>query len=376
MMKGKVLAAAIALVAVNLACGGSLPAVDTGGTAIAISVASTLTAAAPTATAAPPTATPVPTVSPLPPRLWMSYTGGGSDAWWLSLPSASQVTLPFNIGQFYDFAPSTSRILYASHFASKGEGPANLAVSDLWMVDYPSGAPQAIVPTDTVVEALWSPDGQALGYILASPSGYELHWRTLAGEDRTLAADLAPTWSISPNGDLIAFTRETGYESVGPAGLYVVPVAGGPEVQLSSVDRHGAGSIDDRPDWSLDGTHVALSYSDPANGRLGLVIAAVDGSATSDVTFAVSVPEDIANGGMPPKVLWHPDNRHLVGLGGNYYGMGGPQDVVLFELDPSLTTITNGTAFGTSGIVVDWAVPGVSVWVFNDTNNVVALSLP
>jgi hypothetical protein len=56
--------------------------------------------------------------------------------------------------------------------------------------------------------------------------------------------------------------------------------------------------------------------------------------------------------------------------------MGGPQDVVLFELDPSLTTITNGTAFGTSGIVVDWAVPGESVWIFDDSNNVVALPLP
>ena len=216
----------------------------------------------------------------------MSYTGGGSDAWWLATPAASKVVLPINIGQFYDFAASTSRILYASHFANRGEGPANLAVADLWMADYPSGAAQVIIATDTVVEALWAPDGQALAYILATPTRYELHWRTLVGDDHILATDLAPTWSISPSGDLIAFTRESGYESVGPAGLYVVPVAGGPEVKLSDVDRHGSGGIDDRPSWSLDGTLIALSHSDPANGRLGLVVAAADGSATADVTFA------------------------------------------------------------------------------------------
>ncbi len=380
MRKAYVFAVLGFLVAANMACGSSIPpggsAVQVDGTQIALSVASTLTAAAPTAPAAPPTPAPAPTYAPLPPRLYMSYTGGGSEAWWLAAPTASKVILPINIGQFYDFAPSSSRILYASHFAHDGAGPANLAVSDLWMADYPSGATQTIIPTNTVVEALWAPDGQALAYILATPTRYELHWRTLAGDDRILAADLAPTWSISPTGDHVAFTRETGYESVGPAGLYVVPVAGGAELKLSDVDRHGSGGIDDRPNWSFDGTLIALSHSDPANGRLGLVVAAADGSGTSDLTFAPSVAPEIANGGMPASVLWHPDNRHLVGLGGTFYGMGGPQDVVLFELDPSRSTIVSGEAFGVSGIVVDWAVPGSSIWILDDTNNIVSLSLP
>jgi len=286
------------------------------------------------------------------------------------------VSLPINIGQFYDYAPSTARILYASHFANLGAGPANLAVSDLWMADYPSGAAQAIIVTESVVEAFWSPDGQALAYILATPTRYELHWRTLAGDDRILATDLAPTWSISPAGDWIAFTRETGYESVGPPGLYVVPVAGGPEIKLSDADRHGSGSISDRPDWSLDGTHVALSYSDPDAGRMGLIIAAADGSASADVIFAPGVALDIVTGGMPPSVVWHPDGRHLVGPGGLFYGMGGPQDVVLFELDPTLATIVSGTAFGKAGFVVDWSTPGSSVWILDELGNIVTLPLP
>jgi hypothetical protein len=377
MRKAPALIAVGTLIAANLGC--SLASISGGGAAdvdatqIALQVSATLTAAAPTVA---PTPSLVPTLAPLAPRLWMSYSGGGSDAWWLEGSVATQVSLAINIGQFYDYAPSTASILYASHFANQGAGPANLAVSDLWMADYPSGAAQAVIVTESIVEAFWNPDGQALAYILATPTRYELHWRTLDGDDRILATDLAPTWSISPAGDWIAFTRETGYESVGPPGLYVVPVAGGPEIKLSDADRHGSGSIGDRPDWSLDGTHIALSYSDPDAGRMGLIIAAADGSASADVIFAPGVALDIVTGGMPPSVLWHPDGRHLVGPGGAFYGMGGPQDVVLFELDPTLATIVSGTAFGKAGMVVDWSTPGSSVWILDELGNIVTLPLP
>jgi hypothetical protein len=380
MTKPHLLAAAAMIATATLACdltslpGGGSP--EQLATDVAASVSATLAAALPTAAAAPPTAASTPAVPALPARLWMSYSGGGTEAWWLDGESATKVTLPITIGQYYDFSATTSRILYASHFSSEGAGPAHLAVSDLWMADYPSGAAQAILPADTVVEALWAPDGQALAYILATPERYELHWRTLAGDDRLLATDLAPTWSVSPSGDRVAFTRESGYESVGPPGLYVVPAAGGAEVKLSDVDRHGSGGIGDRPDWSLDGSHVALSYSDPSNGHLGLIVAAADGSATADLTFGPSVAPEIVSGGMPASVLWHPDLRHLVALGGNYYGMGGPQDVVLFELDPALTTIVGGAAFGVSLGVVDWAVPGTSIFHLDDSGGLAPLALP
>jgi len=69
------------LVAANIAC--SLASVPDGGavaidaTQIAQQVSTTLTAAAPTAA---PTPSLIPTLAPLAPRLWMSYSGGGSDA--------------------------------------------------------------------------------------------------------------------------------------------------------------------------------------------------------------------------------------------------------------------------------------------------------
>jgi hypothetical protein len=56
--------------------------------------------------------------------------------------------------------------------------------------------------------------------------------------------------------------------------------------------------------------------------------------------------------------------------------MGGPQDVVLFELDPTLATIVSGTAFGKAGFVVDWSTPGSSVWILDEFGNIVTLPLP
>ncbi|HET7009287.1 MAG TPA: hypothetical protein VFI11_00805, partial [Anaerolineales bacterium] len=252
----------------------------------------------------------------------------------------------------------------------------NLASSDLWMADYPVGTVSTIVAEDTVVEAQWAPDGQALAYILATPTRYELHWRTLDGEDRIIATDLAPTWSIAPTGDLVAFTRESGYELVGAPGLYVVPVTGGAEVKLADVDRHGAGSIDDRPQWSFDGKHVALGYFTEGTLPFGLVIAASDGSSSHSVTYAPDVDADIAGGGVPMNVWWHPDGRSLVGLGGTVVTMGGPQDAVVFELDDSLSQIVSATSFGTVAAIIDWAIPGEAVWVLAESGELVALSLP
>ena len=81
MRKASALVAVGTLVAANIGC--SLASVPGGGAAnfdatqIALQVSDTLTAAAPTVA---PTPSLVPTLAPLAPRLWMSYSGGGSDA--------------------------------------------------------------------------------------------------------------------------------------------------------------------------------------------------------------------------------------------------------------------------------------------------------
>jgi hypothetical protein len=56
--------------------------------------------------------------------------------------------------------------------------------------------------------------------------------------------------------------------------------------------------------------------------------------------------------------------------------MGGPQEAVLFELDPARSEIVAATTFGTALAVIDWATPGESVWILDDLGNIVAQDLP
>lgn len=360
-----------------LACGiaALACAAPSGGNDVVLtSVAATLTsiaAAAPTET---PTPEPTPTPAPLPPRLWKSYSSGGPTGWWLENGSATEVTLPVEPGQYYDYSPVNGKMLYASHFATSGAGPGNLAVSDLWMVDYPSGSPTALIPTDTVVEALWAPDGSGFVYIGATPTTYELRYRSLAGDERLLASNVAPTWGISPSGSHVAFTRETGYEVPGAPGLFVVSTAGGPETMVSSADRHAAGSIEDRPMWSPDETRLALPNYGFAPGNL--VIAAADGSLDTTLGFTAEVAADPVLGSFPSAVLWHPDGKQLAGASNYAEGMGGPWALVLYRLADDGHTVVSGARLGTGFTLIDWNVPGQSVYVVDENNQVALVTLP
>ena len=111
-------------------------------------------------------------------------------------------------------------------------------------------------------------------------------------------------------------------------------------------------------------------------GTFGLVIAATDGSRSQSVTYAPTVDADVVAGGLPANILWHPDDLKFVGLGGTVESMGGPQEAVLFELDPARSQIVAATTFGTALAVIDWATPGESVWILDDLGNIVAQDLP
>jgi len=360
------LASALAAVACAFP-GGDGGAIETG-------VAATLTSVAAAAPTEPPTPAPTPTAAPLPARLWKSYSSGGDTGWWLENGTAIEVTLPVEPGQYYDYNSVNGKILYASHFATSGAGPGNLAVSDLWMVDYPSGTPLALIPNDTVVEALWAPDGSGFLYIGATPTTYELRYRSLAGEDRLLASSVAPTWGVSPSGSQVAFTRETGYEVPGAPGLFVVSTAGGPETMVSSAERHGTGSIEDRPTWSADETRLALPNYGYAPGTL--VIAAADGSLDTTLGFTPELAADPVLGSYPQTVLWHPDGQQLVGVSNYAEGMGGPWALVLYQLDDDGHTVVSGARLGTGLSIIDWNVSGQSLFALDENGQVVLVSLP
>ena len=362
-----------AVILVVLACGPGASIGSEDPAVIATRVAATLEAMRGD-TPVPPSPLPPPAATPLPARLWKSYVSGGPGGWWLQDGSATEVVLPVEPGQYYDYSVANGKILYASHFASTGAGPGNLAVSDLWMVDYPSGTPEALIASDTIVEALWTPDGAGLVYIHAAPTTYELRYRSLAGEDRLLASDVAPTWSVSPSGSLVAFTRETGYDVPGEPGVFVVSTAGGPETRVSDADRHGTGGIEDRPEWSFDELHLAVSNWGFAPGEL--VIAASDGSSTGPLLADESLSSDPVYSSAPVGVIWHPDGRHLVGFANFAESLGGPSPLVLYELDDTLHTITGAALLGQGYSLIGWNVPGESIFILDENNQVVVVSLP
>src|SRR3990172_8684745 len=205
MVDRRLVLVAAALTLGVIACGPTVASAPEDAVEVATRVAATLATLRTDTSEDSPSPIPPLVATPMPPRLWKSYSSGGASGWWLDAGSATEVTLPVEPGQYYDFSAVNGKILYATHFANSGAGPGNLAVSDLWMVDYPSGTPEALILSDTVVEALWTPDGAGVVYILATPTTYELRYRSLAADDRLLASNVAPTWRGSPSGHPAAF---------------------------------------------------------------------------------------------------------------------------------------------------------------------------
>jgi hypothetical protein len=289
-----------------------------------------------------------------------------SFAWQVTGADIQPIAIPdLNFSQ-YDISAITGKVMYASHFPDKGVGPGNLSASDLWIYDPATKESQLVFDQENIVEALWTPDGGAFVYILGTPETYELRRRSLAGEDILLARDVIPTFSISPSGSQVAFTRESGYNVPGAPGLYIVPAAGGEEQQISTADRQGAGSIGDMPLWSPDEQYIILPVQ--SEGMIyPYVLIKTDGSKTIPLSYAPDVPQTAQERTITP-VLWHPDSQHLLGVG--YPGM------VTFELD-----LENGqvgsvqTVFQGAGQPLDWQEPGKTVWVLDEGQRLYLLDL-
>jgi hypothetical protein len=344
-------------------------------------------AAAPTIdppTPLPPTATAEPTPSSTeipvgPPDFWSSYTSSADSVWVLDPAGPFQRELPFRLGQYYDFAPTQDTLLYATHFADRGAGPGNLAVSDLYTLHLASGVTRALVRDDVVVEALWMPNGEDVVYILATDSTYEMRLRTSAGEDQLLATDVAFTFRPSPTGRYIAFTRESRYETPGVPGLYVTDIETGVETKISEVDKAGTGGIEDQPIWSWDERYVLLIHFGGTGSAP--VLASVDGSISGAVTFADPLTIEPWYDAMFYSPLWEPDNRHVIAMVGVVASdepiMGGPSYLVRLELDPSATGVVAGQTVGEALQILGWQQPGRSLWILSaDSGEPTMITLP
>ncbi len=329
----------------------------------------------------PPTEPPPPTVDPalfLPPArpmLYTCYTCGGSEVWVLDGSNVRRQALPISMGQFYGYSPTTDRILYAREFAGHGAGPGNVSVSDLAIYDVAENV-VTVLFEDNVVEALWAPNGVDLAYILATPTGYELHGRGGDGADRLLVRNVSFTWSFSPGGERIAFTRESGYRSAGTPGLYVVDLDTLTEIRISEVDKSGSGGIADAPLWSLDGRFVLLSHwGGPDEPRL--VLARADGGGEVRLSLDPSLGGEWWYTPVIPRLLWFPDGAHLLGVPeASQESPDGPYALVRFRLDADAGLLRDGEVMGEVGGLIGWEVLGRSVWVMTQHGVPTVLELP
>jgi hypothetical protein len=295
--------------------------------------------------------------------------------WMLDHEPPELVSFEGQVETVYDYSPATQRLLHG-RFTGRGAGPGNIAVSDLQFMELYSGLSRQIIPEENIAEAVWAPNGQNLAYVKATSSTYELHWLTEFGEDRLLARDVAFTFSISPNGDRIAFTRESNYNVAGQPGLFILDISSGEEWSISEVDREGTGSISDRPIWSMDGGQIIL----PVTGRFspfGFVRAAADGSSDTFLAISPSVQEKFGRGSLGTNLLWHPDNRHLIGqVFSDMFG-SEPRRIFSFELDDALERIVSADLiYEGEGELVGWAEPGASIWIRRQYNDLILAPLP
>jgi hypothetical protein len=309
----------------------------------------------------------------------MPYTGSGETIWRLGPEAAEQVQLPVSVGAFYGYSPLTQRVLMAAAYPDHGAGPTPVSVSDLSILDLTTDKVEAIIPDD-VVEALFAPNGSDIAYILASPSTYELHWLDPSGKDRLLASDVAFTWSISPTGEAIAFTRESRYGVGGTPGLYVVNVVTGTEVQLSDADKAGYGATTDAPFWLTDGSRLIFPVWGSPEGGPRLILARADGSEEQELSVAPAQRSEWWASLQIPTMLADPDGQHWLAVPEasepSTGQMGGPLPLVLYRLDEDSGELEDGVLLGTIGSLLGWDVPGHSVWVLSFEGNVERVELP
>jgi hypothetical protein len=299
------------------------------------------------------------------------------DSWQLA-------AVPYPVNTFptdSDYAPATDRLLVWRSL--DGAGPGNLSAGPLSIIDLATQTEQVVVP-DNVVSAGWAPNGLDLAYILATPDSYELHWLQANGEDKVLAGHVPHSLRVSPDGRFVAFTRESHYglETAVP-GLYVVEIATGKELQLSTLDRAGYGGLDLfwKPAWSPDGSQLLLyAVADDDRAAVphesGYIWAAADGSFShflpesaflTLIDEPLSVPENVPCLGGPP--LFAPN--HLIFLAGECQPMTVGLDMgtaVDFTLDAQTGTIITMHPLSESIVteLLAWEVPGESLLLHQD----------
>jgi eukaryotic-like serine/threonine-protein kinase len=144
-------------------------------------------------------------------------------------------------------------------------------------------------------DVTWSPDGTRIAYAGDRSGNFDIWSQPVGGGDpiqvtKSPAPDTQPAWS--PDGRNIVFRREG-------AGLFVVPVLGGPERRLSSFGV--------QPQWSPDGAAI---FFDDSSQLSNVYRVSPDGGE-----LPREVLKDFLRGGQWDWTALHPDGRvSVIGL--------------------------------------------------------------
>ena len=226
----------------------------------------------------------------------------------------------------------------------------------------------------------WSPNGTRIAFT----SGADIHVMNVDGSGATRVTDSAsdpdlPPWALtvayeapawSPDGSRLAFIRTV----TGPtptarsAELFVLDVGGGaPPVLLA-----GAGWGSDPPDWSPDGTQIAVTRMSVQSTSAAVVVVNSDGTGTA----TIPTPPGYTHSQQP---AWSPDGTVIASNG--FHSLGAiPSDVLVRNADGSgaITNLTSSPAWDRDPVwqprnpypagLVD---PATGLWYLRDRDGLV-----
>lgn len=177
--------------------------------------------------------------------------------------------------------------------SSSYHGPARLMIASVGATD-----PTPITPASENVSAAysWSPDGRSVAYANYTP-GIHIINRDGSGEHVLAGSDTepTPTWiAWSPDGSSIAASDGSN--------LWIVPAAGGTARVITLSVTHGVNF----PAWSPESHRIAFTTG---NNQLGMMIVA---------SGAVQIFTNVNNAAHPD---WSPDGTELALESGPPYGI-------------------------------------------------------
>lgn len=111
-----------------------------------------------------------------------------------------------------------------------------------------------------------------------------------------------PAGGVGPSGRIAYMRLTKPLDQIDASDLYAVDVASG---QVATLHEGSGFSIN--PQWSPDGSHLAYASNETQDGRIGIFVAAADGSNP----VALLEPEAMLEGGGPISLSWSPDGSRI-----------------------------------------------------------------